>query len=283
MSTRFIQWFSTKLTDEWSALQIIRQPWRDTRFCRPLGGEPSSCFCASNGVALQSTGRTGEQSTAANGVITFSVSDGGHFLPDKPTIIPTKLVPKLEHAMEEYNFYHSIYTLTHTLTGEYKKPEGGEWWNSNRPATSAYAPSVPKLGLVAKTLEDPGEAAVGSLCLLSDDRKGYPPTIALVSCCLVEKDGEGAERRLYSTDGGAGYKYCTVIPAVYLCALAAAQEEYAELVHSVGVQESEVCPKCGRKKARSADDISAGFCPVWYATHDDAAETDCVLHRTPSV
>lgn len=35
------------------------------------------------------------------------------------------------------------------------------------------------------------------------------------------------------------------------------------------------CPECGRVKARSIEDVSAGLCPKWWAIRDPEAEADC--------
>lgn len=35
------------------------------------------------------------------------------------------------------------------------------------------------------------------------------------------------------------------------------------------------CPDCGRKKARSPQDMIMGFCPKWYAVTDAEADKDC--------
>jgi len=42
-----------------------------------------------------------------------------------------------------------------------------------------------------------------------------------------------------------------------------------------------VCPDCGRRKAKTADDAGRGDCPKWWAINDAMAETDCKLHATP--
>lgn len=39
-----------------------------------------------------------------------------------------------------------------------------------------------------------------------------------------------------------------------------------------------VCPECGRKKARSASDCGNGLCPKWYAVVDADALRDCERH-----
>lgn len=41
----------------------------------------------------------------------------------------------------------------------------------------------------------------------------------------------------------------------------------------------QLCPECGRHKARSVDDISEGKCPKWYYINDPAAEIDCIRHE----
>lgn len=40
-------------------------------------------------------------------------------------------------------------------------------------------------------------------------------------------------------------------------------------------QQDDICPDCGRKKAKSADDCAAGLCPKWYAIRDKEAAKDC--------
>jgi len=37
----------------------------------------------------------------------------------------------------------------------------------------------------------------------------------------------------------------------------------------------DICPECGRKKAHSAEDVSRGLCPKWWAIRDPEAEEDC--------
>jgi len=43
----------------------------------------------------------------------------------------------------------------------------------------------------------------------------------------------------------------------------------------------ELCPECGRPKARHIDDAIAGCCPKWWAVHDPEAKRDCEKHMTP--
>lgn len=39
--------------------------------------------------------------------------------------------------------------------------------------------------------------------------------------------------------------------------------------------ENDVCPECGRKKAKNIHDVSNGYCPKWWAIRDPDAEADC--------
>lgn len=45
----------------------------------------------------------------------------------------------------------------------------------------------------------------------------------------------------------------------------------------------EVCPMCGRPKAKTAQDCADGMCPKWYCTHDEAAENDCIRFKKMTV
>ena len=46
------------------------------------------------------------------------------------------------------------------------------------------------------------------------------------------------------------------------------------------MKNKEICPECGRPKAKTAGDAASGMCPKWWATMDQAAEDDCEAFAT---
>lgn len=52
---------------------------------------------------------------------------------------------------------------------------------------------------------------------------------------------------------------------------------FAVLIVLVCLPRAEICPDCGRQKARDWHDCIQGLCPKWFAVTDRDAARDCVL------